>query len=151
MAFFINLSIILPVFGSLLVIKILAFPGGVPLSQCASMSPVHKDIQPQTSRSPFSVMVDRTSVQPGQAVRVTLTSTVDGEKFIGFFAMGERRSSGRNSKPFGIMTFPKNEIMRNANCNDIQGSAISHSYPVSRSQAQFEWTAPLEEGEYVIL
>jgi len=134
------------------------YPNGAPSSQCRSLSPSHSENTAQQSPSPYIIKIDKTSVKGGQPVRVTLTSPSQNVPFAGFIALGQKFSStyGDFDSSSGTMKVPavgagEKSPTKTLSCHSVKDSGLTHSSKTPKTIVEFDWIAPNEDGEFVIL
>jgi hypothetical protein len=122
---------------------------GAPKSDyiCKSMTPKHPGA-PQSTESPYTLSLDKTDVNPGEKV----TLTISGESFKGFLVQGRKINHDEDTRPLGKF------VPTGANANDQQlldcgyaGASITHNSPSAKSSMAVTWIAPDQRGSYVLL
>lgn len=115
------------------------FSRGSPASRCDNMTPSHQGAEPQTTPSPYKIVLTEKSVGNGQRLSVELKTSVDGRKFRGFLLQA-RTLEGSIIGQFQ----PKEEIDFNfLECNGFR-TAVTNSNNNEDSSLTFEWAAPME-------
>lgn len=66
-----------------------AFPKGAGTGSCLTLTPVHRQNQPQTSAVPAQIVLDNSIVQPDQLLKITLRAD-PGTSFKGFVVQARR-------------------------------------------------------------
>ncbi|CRL04023.1 CLUMA_CG017141, isoform A [Clunio marinus] len=117
----------------------LALPNGAPESACATMTPQH-GVEPQTSESPFRIVVPKSNINGGEIIDVTIE--VDpGRTFKGFFI----NAKTIEDEPRVVGEFLGNDqeaISYNfRNCGGTSNTA-THSENELKSGITLKWKAP---------
>ncbi|CAG7837809.1 unnamed protein product [Allacma fusca] len=136
-------------------VEIHSYSSGAPATDelCESMKPQH-GADPQTSPSPYAILLSQDTVNPGQKIRVTIKAK-DGDStdFLGFLIIGKRLSNLNEKASKGTFIL-ENEASKNTkttDCFGITASSITHTNNQPKKEVTFEWQAPLQEGEYVLV
>ena len=115
------------------------FGRGSPVSRCENMLPSHQGAVPQTTPSPYKIVLKETSIGNGQRMSVELKALENGRKFRGFLLQA-RTIDGRIIGQFQ----PNDEIDFNfLECNGFR-TAVTNSNNNEDSSLTFEWAAPME-------
>lgn len=115
------------------------FSRGSPVSRCENMTPSHQNAEPQTTPSPFKIILKEQTVGNGQRLSVELKAVEDGRKFRGFLLQA-RTIEGSIIGQFQ----PNEEIDFNfLECNGFR-TAVTNSNNDEDISLTFEWAAPME-------
>jgi hypothetical protein len=118
---------------------------------CKGMTPGHVRTAPQKGTHPFSVELESTEVRGGDKLRIKIQ---EGPKipFKGFLLMGQRLNKSGLPEETGIPHgfFSPSQNSQTVNCGGKDG-AVTHVNGDPKHEVTLEWTAPNEDGEYVIL
>lgn len=130
-----------------------SYSAGAPAAVCKTMEPGHGR-DPQTSPLPYVIKLDKTSVKGGQPIHVTLSSSSQA-KFHGFFALGALAQPQSNSyreteKAYGKLQ-TEDKQLKYVKCQDTPKSALTHANSNPKDVVEFDWVAPNQDGEFVIL
>lgn len=91
-----------------------AYSGGAPPDVCEDMIPKHP-VPPQKSEMPYSVKVDKDTVQPGDIVKITVSGR---EGFKGFLM--EVRQGWKNVPIGQFLVADKDKYVKTINCGQGQ-------------------------------
>ncbi|XP_061594123.1 putative ferric-chelate reductase 1 isoform X2 [Cololabis saira] len=125
--------------------------GGVPES-CKSMLPDHRrrdnPVLPQTSDPPFEVTYEHGSSNK-YPVKVTLKS-IGSTQFRGFMLEAREASLNGDGPAVGKFTLDDPSISQLLRCNELEGSAVSHTSNHGKTTVTVFWT-PVGEEQDIIL
>lgn len=76
------------------------YSAGAPVDVCGDMTPKHP-AQPQPSKLPYVVKVDKSKVKKGESVAITISGTKGHENFLGFLVQ-VRNAAGTPVGTFNI-------------------------------------------------
>ncbi|XP_063063181.1 putative ferric-chelate reductase 1 isoform X2 [Engraulis encrasicolus] len=117
------------------------YPSGKVTESCGDMMPVHgHDPSPQIS--PYNITLDKYQYHVGDQIRVTLSMTSTGSSHFKGFLIEARAQGRRNSGAVGSFTLVDPGISQLLDCNDIKGSAVSHTSSSKKTEVQAIWTVP---------
>ncbi|XP_075396385.1 ferric-chelate reductase 1 [Tenrec ecaudatus] len=118
-----------------LVSSVANYPSGKVTKSCQGMVPEHGH-SPQ-SKAVHHISVNQKTFTPGEQIKVTLS----GPTFKGFLL--EARDAEDLSGPLiGSFTLIDHEMSQILNCEDVEGSAVSHRNPSKKSSIEVYWNAP---------
>ncbi|XP_019646033.1 PREDICTED: putative defense protein 1 [Branchiostoma belcheri] len=115
-----------------------AYPNGAPKEACVTMTPGHKyanltSVHPQTTPSPYQVMVASNQYSPGATLKVMIV----GPAFQGFLL--QARHNG-NAGPVGSFSnAPTNT--KAVQCT-AENDSMTHANPNTKQNITLTWTAP---------
>ncbi|CAH1388792.1 unnamed protein product [Nezara viridula] len=125
-------------------VAVRAFPTGVPPSVCESMMPGH-GVPPQTSPSPYDIIIEKTNLQRGQSTKITIKGQKDAT-FRGIFV----QARGDKDTPIGRFTVSDNDG-KLLDCGEGEENAVSHINASDKKEITVVWTAPKDyKGEVII-
>lgn len=131
--------------------------GAPPDKVCGSMEPGHGAV-PQTGESPYIINLSSTDVKGGDSVSVTLTSKTGATEFKGFITMGQKSDGNLKNSGSGIPvgTFKlsetgTNSVTRFVKCKEVGDGAVTHTSADGKKSVTFDWIAPNEDGDFIIL
>ncbi|XP_055364337.1 putative ferric-chelate reductase 1 [Betta splendens] len=110
------------------------FPSGQVTASCDSMVPQH-GANAQTSASPYTVIVDRTSFNVGDQVPVQIQGT-GSNTFKGFLLKATQVGSQTAVGSFSVSTTSAQLLA----CSQKTGSAVAHTSGAAKSFIQAIWT-----------
>ncbi|XP_066156071.1 putative defense protein Hdd11 [Euwallacea fornicatus] len=117
------------------------YSAGAPEGVCEDMTPKHP-VAPQKSPFPYKVTLDKSEVQPGEEVLIT----VSGQPFKGFFVQVRE-----SDKAVGTFQIPGNhKYIKTVNCFGTKGSAATHKNAVDKKDVELVWKAPAKAGKYTV-
>ncbi|XP_069812003.1 putative ferric-chelate reductase 1 [Dendropsophus ebraccatus] len=108
------------------------YPNGLVQDACSSMVPNH-NANTQTSASPYSLSLSKSTYSGGQQITVTLTGS---SQFLGFLIQAR---SGSSSTPLG--SFKASGNAQTLDCTSA-ASAVSQTSGSSKSSVAVTWVAP---------
>ncbi|XP_076472946.1 putative ferric-chelate reductase 1 [Babylonia areolata] len=116
-----------------------AYPTGAGKQACALQSPqvCHKG-SPQTSASPYSLVVKDNVYSPGTPVNVTVQVTNGGTPFKGFL-VGAHRVAGNTTEYLGSFA---NTSESQPQCGDNGNTGVTHTDPSEKQSVVLVWTPP---------
>nr|XP_012604083.1 ferric-chelate reductase 1 [Microcebus murinus]XP_012604084.1 ferric-chelate reductase 1 [Microcebus murinus]XP_012604085.1 ferric-chelate reductase 1 [Microcebus murinus]XP_012604086.1 ferric-chelate reductase 1 [Microcebus murinus] len=118
------------------------YPNGRVTQSCRGMIPEH-------GHSPQSVPVHNISVsqntfRPGDQIEVTLS----GQPFKGFL-LEARDAEDLSGLPIGSFTLIDSQVSQLLTCEDIQGSAVSHTSASKKTEIKVYWNAPSSAPNHI--
>uniref|UniRef100_H0X586 Ferric-chelate reductase 1 n=1 Tax=Otolemur garnettii TaxID=30611 RepID=H0X586_OTOGA len=119
----------------LLISSVANYPNGKVTESCHGMMPLH-GYDPQ-SGPVHSISVSQMTFRPGDQIQVTLS----GPPFKGFL-LEARNAEDLNGHPVGSFTLIDSQVSQLLTCEDIQGSAVSHTSPSKKTEIKVYWKAP---------
>lgn len=102
------------------IISVANYPNGKVTQSCGRMIPEHGH-SPQ-SEVAHRISVSQQTFRPGDQIEVTLS----GQPFKGFL-LEARDAENLNGFPVGSFSLIDSRVSQLLNCEDIQGSAVSHT------------------------
>jgi hypothetical protein len=124
---------------------------------CTSMIPGH-GVEPQTSPLPYLIKLDKTSVNGGENVQVTLSSLESsGRPIKGFLVLARKEDYKKETTPQGeFISEVKSSssapsLARITDCSEVTGSSMTHMDSSPKKQVVLNWQAPNVDGKYRIL
>ncbi|XP_034559367.1 putative ferric-chelate reductase 1 [Notolabrus celidotus] len=114
------------------------YSNGKVTSACYGMEPQHRATA-QTSPSPHRLTVNTIGFSPGDQIQVVLSGNPDFEGFL-----LQARDAAYPDSVYAIGTFSLTDPKRTQllTCNNIKGSAVSHTSSVRQKEVVVTWTAP---------
>ncbi|RXN22194.1 ferric-chelate reductase 1 isoform X1 [Labeo rohita] len=109
---------------------------------CGDMTPGH-GFDPSTKDPPFNIKVDKSQFSPGDEIKVTLSMMASSEGkhyFKGFLI--EARNAGNLNEIVGSFKLISPDISQLLNCDNKEGSAVSHTNDAHKTEVQVIWVAP---------
>ena len=142
---------ILPLFSIFLSLYgVYCYPAGPPTSVCFSKIPMHRDkktgevIPPQTSPSPFKIIVNATSYKPGDVINIKI-DTDNAETFKGLFLQVRAVKKSKDDKVRSVPIGSYRRVIENTKiigC-DVAVDTITHKDPYVKYLTEMNWVAPL--------
>ncbi|XP_035710501.1 putative defense protein Hdd11 isoform X2 [Folsomia candida] len=122
------------------------YSGGAPDSRCGTMVPGHW-VSPQTTPSPFHILLSSDSVQEGDSLTINLTSSKNQQGFKGFLIQ-VKRPGEQDAKNFGTFDTIGSDNFQSqpVNCFGHENSAMTHKDPVEKHFVNLVWIAPIVEN-----
>ncbi|XP_044531816.1 ferric-chelate reductase 1-like [Gracilinanus agilis] len=111
------------------------YANGKVTEACYTMVPRHGHT-PQ-SEPVHKITLNQTTFHPGDIIKVTLS----GPLFKGFL-LEARNAKDLNGSPIGSFRLIDEEVSQLLNCDQKEGSAVSHTSPSKKTQIQVYWNAP---------
>lgn len=134
-----------------------AYNQGAPSVSCENMTPGHQGSSPQTTPSPYKIVLQNTHTNLNRPLSIALTSTSGRDEFKGFLIqvrMAHPSDESQKDKPFGdfIEDGGSNaaggvKLARALACDGIPNNAITHNSNVPKKSVTVEW-APKTPGHY---
>ncbi|XP_057603133.1 ferric-chelate reductase 1 isoform X2 [Hippopotamus amphibius kiboko] len=118
------------------------FPNGKVAKSCLGMIPKHGHT-PQ-SDPVHHISVSQMTFRPGDQIKVTLS----GPSFKGFL-LEARDAENLSGPPVGSFTLIDSQLSQLLTCEDIQGSAVSHTNPSKKTEIKVYWNAPSSAPNHV--
>ena len=126
-----------------LIKQCLSFPNGAPEDACDTLTPGHRRFRPQLSVPPFKLWADKTTVEGGDRVRLTLAA-LGTTPFRGFII--QARDAAMQGIRVGF--FRPAEGLRTMNCGDGFRNSVTHNSSLDKRTVSVFWTAPEDfQGE----
>ncbi|XP_056597428.1 putative ferric-chelate reductase 1 [Triplophysa dalaica] len=133
-----NLQTALAVLAALC-LSVSGYKNGKVEKACESMLPEHHN-HPNTTTSPYTLTASVSQFSPGDQIKVTLS----GDKHFQGFLMQARGASSPGGSAVGSFTLVDPKISQLLTCNNIEGSAVSHTSDAQETEIQVIWNAPPE-------
>ncbi|XP_008584354.1 PREDICTED: ferric-chelate reductase 1, partial [Galeopterus variegatus] len=111
------------------------YPNGKVTGSCHGMVPEHGH-SPQ-SNPVHRIAVSQNTFRPGDQIAVTLS----GPPFKGFL-LEARNAEDLSGLPIGPFTLNDSQVSQLLTCEDIQGSAVSHTSSSKKTEIKVYWNAP---------
>ncbi|KAK7508158.1 hypothetical protein BaRGS_00000397 [Batillaria attramentaria] len=119
------------------------YSSGPPSSTCADLFPGH-GVDPQTSDTPFSILLSTSSYSPGESVQVTLSGNVT---YKGVFLQA-RSVNCTNDSPVGTFSTQDAEL-QTIQCAG-QTDSVGHNSGVDKNNTKVvTWTAPQQTAGHL--
>ncbi|XP_060058119.1 ferric-chelate reductase 1 isoform X2 [Erinaceus europaeus] len=110
------------------------YPDGGVTQSCHEMIPAHG--HSPRSDPVHNISVSQMTFRPGDQIKVTLS----GPPFKGFL-LEARDAENLNGPPIGSFTCDS-QVSQLLTCENVQGSAVSHSSPSKKTEIKVYWHAP---------
>ncbi|XP_062047793.1 ferric-chelate reductase 1 [Lepus europaeus] len=124
------------------IISVANYPNGKVTQSCGRMIPEHGH-SPQ-SEVAHRISVSQKTFRPGDQIEVTLS----GQPFKGFL-LEARDAENLNGFPVGSFSLIDSRVSQLLNCEDIQGSAVSHTSSSKKTEIKVYWSAPSSAPNHV--
>ncbi|KAK6165998.1 hypothetical protein SNE40_022795 [Patella caerulea] len=111
-----------------------SFGSGAPIKACVNMMPVHPNVSPQTSTSPYTIAVSSTTYKPSQQITVTISG---GGNHQGLLVQARKSSV---ATPIGTFSTPSAQT-KTTQCT-ATGDSWTHSSNTNKTTSTVIWTAP---------
>ncbi|XP_058394598.1 ferric-chelate reductase 1 isoform X2 [Diceros bicornis minor] len=118
------------------------YPNGKITNSCHRMIPEHGH-SPQ-SDPVHHISVSQMTFRPGDQIKVTLS----GLPFKGFL-LEARDTEDLSGSPIGSFTLIDSQVSQLLTCEDIQGSAVSHTNPSKKTEIKVYWNAPSSAPNHI--
>ncbi|XP_044605472.2 ferric-chelate reductase 1 isoform X2 [Equus asinus] len=118
------------------------YPNGKVTKSCYGMIPEHGHT-PQ-SDPVHHISVSQMTFRPGDQLKVTLS----GPPFKGFL-LEARDADDLSRSPIGSFALIDSQVSQLLTCEDIQGSAVSHTSPSKKTEIKVYWNAPNSAPNHV--
>lgn len=118
------------------------YPSGKVTQSCHGMIPKHGH-SPQ-AEPVHRITVSQLTFRPGDRIEVTLS----GPPFKGFL-LEARNAEDLSGRPIGSFTLNDSEVSQLLTCEDIQGSAVSHTSPSKKTEIKVYWNAPSSAPNHI--
>ncbi|XP_036690415.1 ferric-chelate reductase 1 isoform X1 [Balaenoptera musculus] len=126
----------------LLVSSVANYPNGKVTKSCRGMIPKHG--QTPQSDPACHISVSQMAFRPGDQIKVTLS----GPPFKGFL-LEARDAENLSGPPIGSFTLIDSQVSQLLTCEDIQGSAVSHTSPSKKTEIKVYWNAPSSAPNHI--
>lgn len=121
-----------------------AYQTGAPTVACDSLLPNH-GVPPQSSPSPYKIVLERTQTYASAPLEITLTSKNGRDEFKGFLIQvrgdnPEGADAEFYNKPLG--EFENNTRLKDARvlpCNGVHNLAMTHKGPEPKKSVTVKW------------
>ncbi|ODN05539.1 putative defense protein 3 [Orchesella cincta] len=129
---------IVGIIGTILVGYVSCYPNYVPNSPdvCSKMIPGHGP-RPQTTPSPYEIVLNKQSVFGGNNLQVELKGK-NGEKFKGFYI----QARDQDGSPIGLFQSPNENESKAHTCFGVKNNAIHHTNRNDKESITLYWKAP---------
>ncbi|KAI5936877.1 Ferric-chelate reductase 1 [Manis javanica] len=111
------------------------YPNGKVTESCDGMIPQHG--YTSLSDPAYNISVSQMTFRPGDQIKVTLS----GLPFKGFL-IEARDAEDLSGPPIGSFTLIDSQVSQLLTCEDIKGSAVSHTNPSKKTEIKVYWNAP---------
>ncbi|XP_028344893.1 ferric-chelate reductase 1 isoform X2 [Physeter macrocephalus] len=126
----------------LLVSSVANYPNGKVTKSCRGMIPEHGHT-PQSDPT-CRISVSQMTFRPGDQIKVALS----GPPFKGFL-LEARDAENLSGPPIGSFTLIDSQVSQLLTCEDIQGSAVSHTSPSKKTEIKVYWNAPSSAPNHI--
>ncbi|XP_050397113.1 putative ferric-chelate reductase 1 [Patella vulgata] len=116
------------------------YPNGAPASTCLTLYPHHQSTVHQTSATPFTFAVDKTTYQPSDELTITIGST-NNKEFKGI-EIKVHRVDGNQEVPEGQFTEFDEIKLKTNDCFGGQKNLITHNNSDAVTSLTIKWRAP---------
>lgn len=132
-----NLRTALAILISLCLTSVSGYKNGKVEKSCESMLPEHHS-NPNTTACPYTLTVSVSKFSPGDQIKVTLS----GDEHFQGFLMQTRDATNPDGSAVGSFTLFDPKISQLLTCNNIEGSAVSHTSDAQKTEIEVIWNAP---------
>ncbi|KAM5256023.1 ferric-chelate reductase 1 [Ctenodactylus gundi] len=122
--------------------SVAGYPNGKVARSCHDMVPQHGH-SPQAEPA-HRITVSQATFTPGEQIRVTLS----GRPFKGFL-LEARNAEDASGPPVGSFTLSDSRVSQLLTCEDVQGSAVSHTSSSKKTEIGVYWRAPSSAPSHV--
>lgn len=138
------LPILLLLITSTLLPCVISKSSGAPTNACSTFTPIHANIFPQLTSSPYRIRPYASRVHPEQTLKLIIESNPPNLSFGGFMI------HALNSKNETVGRFnPTSDIIKLIQCSGENDTA-THINPLDKINLELEWNAPSNfSGEVV--
>ncbi|XP_073907026.1 ferric-chelate reductase 1 isoform X3 [Castor canadensis] len=126
----------------LLVSSVVNYPNGKVTKSCRGMVPLHGH-SPQ-SEPIHHIAVSQRKFRPGDRIEVTLS----GPPFKGFL-LEAHDAEDLSGLPIGSFTLIDSQVSQLLTCEDVQGSAVSHTSSSKKTEIKVYWNAPSSAPDHI--
>uniref|UniRef100_A0A4W4FJA4 Ferric-chelate reductase 1a n=1 Tax=Electrophorus electricus TaxID=8005 RepID=A0A4W4FJA4_ELEEL len=106
------------------------------------MIPLHSH-HSSSEPSPYNISVDKVKFSPGGQIKVTLsTGSSDSKLYFSGFLIQARDFGHPSAGAVGSFALLEPAVSQLLQCNNIEGSAVSHTSSTHKTEVQVLWTAP---------
>ncbi|KAM4623659.1 putative ferric-chelate reductase 1 [Polymixia lowei] len=121
------------------------YANGKVTKSCGSMEP-HHGSHSNTSHSPYHLVTNTTKFSPGDRIQVILSGT---SYFEGFLLEARDAANQSSVSAVGSFTLTNSIKTQLLTCNNLQGSAVSHTSDARQTEVVVIWNAPKEAPSVV--
>ncbi|XP_012585512.1 PREDICTED: ferric-chelate reductase 1 [Condylura cristata] len=118
------------------------YPNGKVAKSCNGMIPIHGHT-PHTDPV-HNISVSQMTFRPGDQLKVTLSGPV----FKGFL-LEARNAEDLSGLPIGSFTLIDSQVSQLLTCEDVQGSAVSHTSSSKKTEIEVFWNAPSSAPNHI--
>lgn len=116
------------------------YSSGAPESACKTLLPVHSGgIPPQTSPSPYAIIVNSKPSKQNQIIKVFIESNPTGKPFGGY--MIQARNTNNPDQIIGKFQSNSYGLAKLTNCDGLETTA-THVSPANKQNIELEWAPP---------
>ncbi|XP_056912613.1 putative ferric-chelate reductase 1 [Takifugu flavidus] len=126
-------------------VPIFCYSNGKVSKVCGSMVPHHSG-HGQTSPSPYHLQTNTTTFSPNDRIQVILSGS---SPFEGFLLQARDAASPHSAATIGTFTLTNPGMTQLLTCNSHQGSAVSHTSDVTKTEVVVIWNAPADAPSHV--
>uniref|UniRef100_H2STP3 Ferric-chelate reductase 1a n=1 Tax=Takifugu rubripes TaxID=31033 RepID=H2STP3_TAKRU len=126
-------------------VPIFCYSNGKVSKVCGSMVPHHSG-HGQTSPSPYHLQTNTTTFSPNDRIQVILSGS---SPFEGFLLQARDAASPHSAATIGTFTLTNPGMTQLLTCNSHQGSAVSHTSAVTKTEVVVIWNAPADAPSHV--
>lgn len=124
----------------------LSYGSGAPSVACEKMIPDHGP-PPQTSPSPYKVVLNKKMLSVHEPLEITLTSKSGQDIFVGFLVQVRMNLTGQPEKPYGGFVEGDDDNARLLACSNIPDNAMTHNSNKPKKVVKVHWM-PQMPGKY---
>ncbi|KAK1795133.1 hypothetical protein P4O66_010307 [Electrophorus voltai] len=118
------------------------YKNGKVVEACEDMIPLHSH-HSSPEPSPYNISVDKVKFSPGGQIKVTLsTGSSDSKLYFSGFLIQARDFGHPSAGAVGSFALLEPAVSQLLQCNNIEGSAVSHTSSTHKTEVQVLWTAP---------
>ncbi|KFO26878.1 ferric-chelate reductase 1 [Fukomys damarensis] len=122
--------------------SVASYPNGKVTQSCHRMIPKHgHSPRPEPTHH---MALSQTTFRPGDQIEVTLS----GQPFKGFLVEA-RNAEDLDGPPVGSFMLIDHEVSQLLTCDDIQGSAVSHTSSSNKTEIKVYWKAPSSAPNHI--
>ncbi|TRY95826.1 hypothetical protein DNTS_022043 [Danionella cerebrum] len=126
---------------SLCLETVICYSNGKVEVACEDMTPEH-GYDPSTKDPPIIITADKIQFSTGDEVKVTLSmGPTDGKQYFKGFLV-EARNAGKMDEIVGSFELIDLDESQLLTCNNVEGSAVSHTSESHKTHMQVIWVAP---------
>lgn len=115
-------------------------PDGAPAIACSTLVPGHGPTIQESSSNPYELLLDQTSVEAGQVIKVTLQMSNSSENetlFRGFLI----KAQDSLKQPVGVFSNFGSDA-QGLSCDGVEASAVTHTSRDDKTSVTMDWSHP---------